>query len=839
MHRETFSTHFQDGFFSLSYTERLFVKASFAALAGVSVAAAALFLPSEISRLRWLGVLLVFFLIDRLVQLGRGEIQIGSDVVKLLGGEKSLNITPYFQARTKKFLEHALNLAELTGARSVLSDLLLDLLRLPEVQRGLLRIGVAQEELVKMLNAKKEKATGNTGDSKERGEEIALIANLAFREAIYLGEHAVSPGALFLGALSSHPEELEDIFSQLSFVEEDLHNAIVFGRLAQGLGKRMLRQPAVVAGRRRLPRRIMNRAWTARPTPFLDQVSEDLTALARANAVGFLVGHEVPYESLVAVLSREEKNNALLVGEAGIGKSTIVAHLAFKITRDEVPGKLFDRRVVSLNISAVTSGAKTAGEIQERFERLADEILLAGNIVLHIADIHNLKLTGGEGLNAFEVLKPILSASLIPVVGDTVPQEYRKVVEQDSDFRSLFEVVRVEELSEADAVRYLTYQSFILEAKWRITISYRALKRAVELAHHFLRQKPLPTSALDLLQETVADVKNQKRVVVSEEDVANLVARKTKIPMGIAVKAEAEKLLELEARIHERLVNQEEAVKAVSSAMRQYRAGLAREKGPIAAFLFAGPTGVGKTELSKALTEIYFGSEDDMIRFDMTEYQDPKAIWSFIGSPDGAVKGNLTEAVKVKPFSLVLLDEFEKAHPDIVELFLPLFDEGRITDSLGTPIDFTHTIIIATSNAHSELIKTEIERGTPMPDISAMVKKRLTEYFKPELINRFDGIIVFRPLTQEEIEKIAALNVKKLFGRLEKEQGISAEIDPAVYQLLARLGWDPVFGARPLRGVIRGKVSETLAQKILRKEIGRGDKIKVEVSGEDVDIKKA
>jgi ATP-dependent Clp protease ATP-binding subunit ClpC len=553
-----------------------------------------------------------------------------------------------------------------------------------------------------------------------------------------------------------------------------------------------------------------------------------LTDLARQQRVGFLVGHDESYKSMVNILSREEKNNALLIGETGVGKGSIIEHLAFQVVRDEVPQKLFDRRVIELNIPAVTAGAKTPGEIQARFERLASEVLLAGNIILSMPDIHNLRLTS-EGINAFETLEPIFSASLIPVVGTTTPQEYRKIIEPDPNFRTLFDSVKVEELSGVKAAEFLTYQSYLLEAKWNIIISYQAIKRAVALAQRFLREKPLPVSALDLLGEALAEAKRQNIDVLEEEAVGNVVARKVKVPVGVAREEEAEKLLKLEEKIHQRLVNQEEAVKAVASAMRQYRAGLSREKGPIATFLFIGPTGVGKTELAKALTGIYFGSENEMVRFDMSEYQDPKSIWNFVGSPDGSVKGNLTEAIKAKPFSVLLLDEFEKAHYDILELFLPLFDEGKLSDSLGTTVDFSNTIIVCTSNAHSELIKQEIEKGTHIGEISALLKKRLSEYFKPELVNRFDDIIVFRPLTPSEIERIASLNLRDLARRLEDEQGITLSFDPEVAAKVAELGWDPVFGARPLRGVIREQIREALAQEILKQNIRRGDKVSVTV----------
>jgi ATP-dependent Clp protease ATP-binding subunit ClpC len=579
----------------------------------------------------------------------------------------------------------------------------------------------------------------------------------------------------------------------------------------------------------------MNRAWTARPTPTLDQFGEDLTDLARANLIGFMVGHEEPYRAMVNILSRESKNNALLVGAEGAGKDTIIGHLAFRITRDEVPPKLFDKRLVKLSIASLTANIKTPGELQARLEKIVNEIILAGNVVLYLPDVHSLEKTAPEGgMTAFDTLKPLFRASVISTVATSDSQNYRRIIEQDQDFRTLFEKIEVGELTPEESLTLLTYESYLLEAKERITISYPAIKRAVDLAYRYLRQKPLPASAVDLLQEAIMETKNRGGKVLEEITVAEIVSRKTRIPVIRPKTEEAKLLMRLEDKIHERLVNQEEAVRQVASAMRQYRAGISREKGPIAAFLFAGPTGVGKTELAKTLAALYFGGEEELVRFDMSEYKDPKSVWNFIGSPDGAVAGNLIEAVKHRPFAVLLLDEFEKAHKDVLELFLPILDEGYIVSSLGDKVDMKNMIIIATSNAHSVFIKEETEKGTPFEEISDLLKKRLTEYFKPEMLNRFDGIIAFRPLKFEEISKIAQLQLEALARRLAKDQGITIQIGADVAQYVARLGWDPVFGARPLRGVISEKIREMLAKKILLGELKRSSKAELVLQNNEI-----
>jgi ATP-dependent Clp protease ATP-binding subunit ClpE len=349
----------------------------------------------------------------------------------------------------------------------------------------------------------------------------------------------------------------------------------------------------------------------------------------------------------------------------------------------------------------------------------------------------------------------------------------------------------------------------------------------VELAHRYFRNKLLPGSASDLLKEAVVVVAQNREKIVTPETVIRLAESQSKIPIQQAEGKEAEQLLNLEETIHKKLVNQENAVRAVSSALREYRSGLTRKGGPIASFLFVGPTGVGKTELSKIIASLQFGSKDMMQRFDMSEYQDKQSIFRFIGTPDGTRTGSLTDAVLARPYSLVLLDEFEKAHPDILNLFLQVFDDGRLTDSLGRTVNFENTIIIATSNAHSDLIKTRIEEGVAMTDISEEIKKKLTDYFRPELINRFSDIVAFRNLTRDEIKIIAGFLVKEVGDILESTHGITLGVSDEALSRIAELGYSPVFGARPLRQVISEKIRSALAEKLLRKELARGNSVTV------------
>ena len=474
------------------------------------------------------------------------------------------------------------------------------------------------------------------------------------------------------------------------------------------------------------------------------------------------------------------------------------------------------------------------GELQKRLKRIIAEITVAGNVILYIPDIHQLTKTSGQlRLSAAEVLLPAIKSSAFSAIGSTYPRDFKQYIEPDSDFLSAFEPIHVQEISEAEAIKFLVYISIILEKQFKTFISFGAIKEAVSLAHKYFHQQLLPSSASDLLKESLADASEKGQKILTAEDIIKTAERKINIPIHRASKEEAEKLLNLEDLIHQKLIDQDEAVKGVARALREYRSGLTRKGGPIAAFLFVGPTGVGKTELSKILAKIQFGSSEMMARFDMSEYQDKQSIFRLIGFPDGSVSGSLTDAIMAKPYSLILLDEFEKAHPDVLNIFLQVFDDGRLTDNLGRTVDFQNTIIIATSNAHSEFIKSEIEAGREMGQISEELKKKLIDYFKPELLNRFSDIMVFKNLSRSDLEAITWLLVADLGSQLREAQGIDIIFEDSAVRKLAELGYDPVFGARPLRKVISDKIKAVLAERILKNEIGRGGSVKIIYEGDE------
>ena len=457
---------------------------------------------------------------------------------------------------------------------------------------------------------------------------------------------------------------------------------------------------------------------------------------------------------------------------------------------------------------------------------------MAGNVILYIPDFHNLvKTSGNYYLSAADAIMPVIKNNAFPVIGATYPREFKEFVEPRSDITGIFETIRVNEMNEADARKLLVYESLILEKKTGITVSFGAIKSAVMLGKKYMAGKLLPSSAEDLLKSALVIAGRDGKRYLTHEEVIQAAEEKVNIPIREASKAEAESLLNLEDTIHKRLIDQEEAVKAVSTALREYRSGLSRPGGPIANFLFVGPTGVGKTELAKILSKIQFGSESSMIRFDMTEYQDKESFYRFIGSPDGKTSGALTDAVLRKPYSLILLDEFEKAFPDILNLFLQVFDDGRLTDNLDRTVGFQNTIIIATSNAHSDIINESLSKGEKMENIAEYLKKKLTDVFRPELLNRFSKIVVFKDLSPKNVDAIARINLSDLADTL-SDQGIKLEFDESAVKEIARLGYEPAFGARPLRRAIEENLRAQLAEKLLKKEISRGDNVKVSFQNE-------
>jgi len=779
-----------------------------------------------------LGILLALLLLDRLIHRRGGDMPIPE-----FPREGTLNTARAFGASAFSTLERAFDRSMLTKQNFYL-ETARRVLDVEGITEGLRRLDVSPEEFKDKLDdfLKKSRWTGVSPDGKKLPDKdfrtatlaaLSLLAISAYNEAVASGHEFVEPTDLFTALVGIKDGFADRLFNLFAIEPGDLKRALILSSVARSLR----RMPRALGGfapvlRRGIRHRVMNRAWTSRPTPTLDRYGTDFTDLARESQAGFLVGHAEEYEKLVEALARPTNPNALLVGEAGVGKETIVQHLAFKLIKDEVPRALFDKRLVSIELQNLFAGAAPE-ELGARIAKVVEEIVTAGNIILYIPDIHNLvKSSSTAYLTAADALMPVIKSDAFPVMGTSYPREFKQFIEPRSDFAGSFEVIQVNEISVAEAETVLAYESLILERQNHLTISFAAIKRATILAKKYLTDKFLPSSAEELLKSALVAAEQRGEKTLGPDLVTTVAEAKVHVPLHEADQGEAEKLLHMEDTVHKRLIGQEEAVTAVAEALREYRSGLARQTGPIASFLFVGPTGVGKTELAKILAEVQFGSEKMMVRFDMTEYQDKESFVRFIGSPDGKTSGALTEAIREKPYSLVLLDEFEKAYPDILNLFLQVFDDGRLTDNLGRTVDFKNTIIIATSNAHSDIINEALGKGGKMTDIADYLKTRLTDVFKPELLNRFSKIIVFHNLTPADLQKIVILNLDDL-ASLVKAQGIYLDFDPSAVTEVVKLGYDPAFGARPLRRTIDEMIKAPLASAILSQKIAKGDRIKL------------
>lgn len=769
---------------------------------------------SPVSELHAVGALLLLFLISRVVSWRMADRSLAR-----LPTAGVINIANYTTPETYLLIERAFDKALVHGG-DVTLYILQSLTERPEIKQILIRLDVDPESFSHKVD---QYSIDSQKTPRTKGQVLVAVEELMIRSFDKAAQHygsAIKPHYLF-GALGDLGTEYSKrLFVLFNISTADIETAFIFGKGRRKKLRSFLSAPLTKR------HRVMNRAWTARPTPTLDAYSVDVTDLMRDKGGWLLIGHEAEYDRLVRLLCRPGNPNALLVGESGSGKRSIVNYLAFQIANDRVPAQLFDHRLVALSMSDLMAGA-SAAEVQTRLKKVVEEIIIAGNVILCIPDIHLLLKHEGAQLSGADVIVPAIKSGAFSVIGGTYPKEFKQYVETDHKFAARFEAIRVAELSEADSVRYLVYASLVLESATGVTITFRAIKEAVRIAHKYFHTKLLPSSAEDLIKEALAGASLRHAGVLRPDDIIATAEQKVNIKMHSASGDEVAELLNLEATIHQRFIDQEEAVTAVASALRQYRAGVARKGGPIASFLFCGPTGVGKTELSKILANTQFGSTAAMVRFDMSEYQDKQSFYRLIGSPDGSLRGALTEAVMERPYSLILLDEFEKAYPDILNLFLQVLDDGRLTDNLGRTVDFQNTIVIATSNAHSTLIKEQLEQGSAIATITDLLKKHLTDYFKPELINRFSRVVVFKPLSREDIVAVARLNLAELSKTLSEAQAVTLTFDESAVQEIAARGFDPVFGARPLRQAINDSLRGVLAEKILRGSIARGQFIQV------------
>jgi len=567
------------------------------------------------------------------------------------------------------------------------------------------------------------------------------------------------------------------------------------------------------------PQRNLNKTWTARPTPVLDRFSQNLTDLARVGLLTSARVREREVEEAVRALSRSEQNSVILVGEPGVGKTSIVGDIALRMIRGDIPA-LSNHKLIALDIGAMIGSGIG---FQQLFAMAVNEAAGSGNTILFIGNLDQLgKAKSGAGFDVSAILLGALEKKM-QLIGTSDPINYKKYIENNSNLVRLFSRVSVEELAKDLAILVLEDLSHKIEARQGVLITLAAIKAAVELSAQYLHERRLPDKALDLLDEAAVYVSRNHQALVERSAIEQVMSSRTNVPMGDITASEKDKLTGLEDKIHGRLIGQSDAVTAVVEALKRARLGItAAGRRPIGNFLFLGPTGVGKTELAKSLAWAYFGDETKIIRLDMNEYQTRDSIYRILGAPavSGDISlsgGSFTEAVKKSPFAVVLLDEIEKAHPEILDVFLRMLDEGKLTDNLGNTVDFTNTIIIATSNAQARLITDAVQQGKPYAEMQAQLAKLLVqETFKPEFVNRFDGVIVFKPLALPEIEQIAQLKLSKLTERLKAEKGIELIVTDAAIKKLAQLGYDPAFGARPLERIIRDKVETQIANAVLK-----------------------
>ena len=653
-------------------------------------------------------------------------------------------------------------------------------------------------------------------------------------------------------------------------------------------------------------------AAQASPIPTLEKYGRDLTAEAKANKLDPVVGRENEIGRIIQILSRRTKNNPCLIGEPGVGKTAIVEAIAWRICEGTVPKTMAGKRIFSLDLSGAVAGSKYRGEFEERLKNIIDEVQNSGNIILFIDEIHTIVGAGGaEGsMDASNILKPSLTKGNLQVIGATTISEFRKYFEKDAALERRFQPVTVEEPTEKQAVEILKGLKSAYEDFHNVTISDEAIRAAVKLSSRYINDRNLPDKAIDLIDEAcskmrIREVPKPKSVKDKEIDVAELnlelemcvrhadfksateikkqldkaqnklnkaiakwegteeefrpnitensieevVAMWTGIPVTRLEKNEQKRLLDLEKVLHKRMIGQEEAVSAVAKAVRRGRVGLKNPNRPIGSFLFLGPTGVGKTELSKTLAEAVFGTEDSIIRVDMSEYMEKHSVSKLIGSPPGYVGfedgGQLSDKVRQNPYSVVLFDEIEKAHPDVFNVLLQVLDDGHITDSKGRKVSFKNTIIIMTSNAGANRIVDPKHLGFSLGDtekadyekMKANVMEEVKLMFRPEFLNRIDDIIVFHTLSESEVKSIVSLMLKNLAKQVKEQMDIALSFTSSLKTYLAKESYDKKFGARPLRRMIQNKVEDMLAEEVLAEKVKAGDKVTVGYKSNNVTFK--
>jgi ATP-dependent Clp protease ATP-binding subunit ClpC len=714
------------------------------------------------------------------------------------------------------------------------------------------------------------------------------VLELALREALSLGHNYIGTEHILLGLVRENEGVAARILLDFDADSDKIRNEVI--RMLSGPGGRRPGQtPGATAG---APAEAGKKS-----SKLLDQFGRNLTKLAEDGKLDPVVGRETEIERIMQILSRRTKNNPVLLGEPGVGKTAVVEGLASRIIKGEVPEMLRNKQIYTLDLAALVAGSKYRGEFEERLKKVMKEIAQRGDIVLFIDEIHNLVGAGAaEGaIDAASILKPALARGEIQTIGATTLDEYRKYLERDSALERRFQQIRVDQPTPEQTVKILEGLRERYEQHHKVQISDDALEAAAELADRYISDRFLPDKAIDLIDEAAsrmriksmtappvyrdleeeietarrekeaaieaqefekaanlrdterqltarkrdleeewAEGEDGERPVLGEEEIADIVSMWTGIPVFKLTEAETKKLIEMEGELHKRVIGQEAAIEAVSKAIRRSRAGIKDPKRPAGSFIFLGPSGVGKTELARTLAEFLFGDEDSMVRIDMSEYMEKHAVSRLVGSPPGYVGydegGQLTEAVRRKPYSVLLLDEIEKAHPDVFNILLQILEDGRLTDSQGRVVDFRNTIIIMTSNiGANEIARNQgigftvsDETGITYEDMKGRIMSELRKVFRPEFLNRIDEVIVFHKLAREEVREIVELMIGRVRNQV-AEHELMLELDNDAKDYLVDKGWDPSMGARPLRRAIQRYIEDPLADEVLR--AGGGDSV--------------
>jgi ATP-dependent Clp protease ATP-binding subunit ClpC len=786
---------------------------------------------------------------------------------------EQVDVTRFFSDSTNELLQRAAGRAMEWGNTDLTAEHLLHAALEDDMVRRVLESVDADPDAVSaQLEGEADKgARTDASPSLAPDAKRALLA--AYEESQALGSSYIGPEHVLLALARDEESEAGRLLSRFGISHTRLRGAVVRGVGQEGEAR-----------------------GQESSTPTVDEFSRDLTEMAREGKLDPVIGREDEIETTIEILSRRTKNNPVLIGDPGVGKTAIVEGIAQRIVNDEVPETLSGKRVLALDLSGIVAGTQYRGQFEERLKKVIDEIRESSeDQIVFIDELHTVVGAGAaEGsMDASNMLKPALARGELHCIGATTINEYRKNIEKDAALERRFQPVLVGEPSVDDAIEILRGLKDRYEAHHRVKISEEAIVAAAELSDRYITERFLPDKAIDLVDQAAArvrlrsktkpqdtkaledDVKRLKRekdqaiaaenfekaqdlkgriqelqdrlgafkggrqpvAEVTAEDIAEVVSRATGIPVSQLTQEERERLLRLEQQLHERVIGQEEAVDAVAEAIRRARAGLSDPNRPIGSFLFLGPTGVGKTELARTLAEALFGEEAAMVRIDMSEFQERHTVSRLVGAPPGYVgyeeAGQLTENVRRRPYSVLLLDEIEKAHPDVFNILLQILDDGRLTDSQGRTVDFKQTVIIMTSNLGAERIQAHARRNESFDELKEDMEQILKRSLRPEFINRIDEVIVFRALTREQTADIAGLLLERTERRL-KAQDVAVEFADEAVALLAEEGFDPEFGARPLRRTIQRRVDNHLSRMLLDGSLEPGSK--VIVGAEDAEL---